>query len=157
VAGASCNATATFIGDQCFISASDSTADDFTTLQAGGTTERFGMQIVCVADAATTTAGTPSNLGTGGNGTGTGGTFNTVYANGKTTLAGIQDSTDDCENSEASNLYGWRTTGVAQALISSTTVVDDELVKLRFAAFANATTPTGTYTVASTFIATPTF
>lgn len=155
VAGATCNASSSFIGDQCFTSASDSSA---TTFAAG--TEDFGMNIACVTNTNTTTAGTTANLGSGGNGSGTGGTFNTVYADGKTTLTGgtgIQDNgTDNCENS-AGTAFGWRTTGVAQALISSTTVVDDELVKLRFAATADPTTPTGTYTVASTFIATPTF
>jgi hypothetical protein len=154
VAGASCNASAAFIGDQCFVSANDTTG---TTIAAG--TETFGMQIVCVTDAATTTAGTTSNLGTAGNGSGTAGTFNTAYANGDTTLANLQDTvaTDNCENTEAGNLYAWRATGTTQPLISSTTVVDDELVKLRFGASADPTTPTGTYTVASTFIATPTF
>ncbi len=155
VAGSTCNASAAFVGDSCFVS-TDNTAGE--TLAIG--TERFGMQIVCVTDSATTTAGTTSNLGTAGsNGTGTSGGFFSSYANGDTTLAQLQDTvaTDNCENTEAGNLMAWRDTGVAQAIISSTTVVDDELVKLRFGAAAAATTPTGTYTVASTFIATPTF
>jgi hypothetical protein len=36
-------------------------------------------------------------------------------------------------------------------------VVDDEIIKLRFGATASATTPTGTYVVVTTYIATPTF
>lgn len=158
VAGATCDVSGTSVVDQCFISADETAGETFTI-----GTERFGLNIVCVTNSNTTTAGTTANLGSGGNGAGTGNTFNTVYANNDTTLTGgtgIQDAaaTDDCENNAAeTNKYGWNDTSTAQALISSNTVVDDELVKLRFAATANATTPTGTYTVASTFIATPTF
>lgn len=154
VAGSTCNASASFLGDPCFSSANDATG---TTLAIG--TEMFGMQVVCVTNSNTTTAGTTANLGTGGNGSGSGGTFNTAYANGDTTQALIQDTvaTDDCENTEVGNLVAWRVTGTAQPLISSTNVVDDEVVKLRFGAAAAAATPTGAYTVASTFIATPTF
>lgn len=154
VAGATCDVSGSSVVDQCFISADEAAGETFT---AG--TERFGLNIVCKTDSGTTTAGTTANLGAGGNGAGTGNTFNTVYANGDTTLANIQDTGgDDCENQVGEgNMYGWNDTSTAQALISSNTVVDDELVKLRFAATANATTPTGTYTVASTFIATPTF
>lgn len=154
VSGATCNVSGTSVVDQCFISADDAAGETFT---AG--TERFGLNIVCKTDSATTTAGTTANLGSGGNGAGTGNTFNTVYANNDTTLAQIQDTgADNCENNAGeTNKYGWNDTSTAQALISANTVVDDELVKLRFAATANATTPTGTYTAASTFIATPTF
>lgn len=153
VSGATCNASGTDTTDQCFISADDSAGETFT---AG--TERFGMQMACVTNSNTTTAGTTANLGTGGNGSGSSGTFNTVYANSDTALAGdFEDNgTDTCE-AESGDLYGWRDSGTAQALISSTSVVDDEVVKLRFGATANATTPTGTYTAASTFIATATF
>ena len=154
VGGATCDVSGTSVVDQCFISANNTSGE---TLAAG--TERFGMQIVCITNSNTTTAGSTANLGTGGNGTGSsGGTFNTVYANGDTTQAQLQDTgSDDCENSEAGNLVAWRDSATAQALIHSSTVVDDELVKMRFAATANATTPTGTYTVATTYIATPVF
>lgn len=156
VPGASCNITQPNFTDQCFRSAADN-ANAGTAIAAGG--ENFGAQIVCVTNSNTTTAGTTANLGAGGNGTGSGNTFRTAYANGDITLAQLQDTpaTDDCENTEAGNTFAWNDTGTAQAIIGSSTVVDDELIKLRFGASANATTPTGTYSVASTFIATATF
>ncbi len=151
VAGATCNVSGTSLTDQCFISADDSTGETFT---AG--TERFGLQIPCVNQ----TQGTTSNLGENGSGvstsgSGSGGSFNTVYSNTDDTINA--DSGDDCENGDAGVKFGWRDSGTAQPLISSTTVVDDEIVKMNFGATANATTPTGTYTVASTYIATPVF
>jgi hypothetical protein len=164
VAGSSCNATQPDFTDQCFRSASDNT-NAGTTIATG--VENFGLQIVCVSNSGSQSGNTPeasgdlastSNLGAGGTGTGVTNTFRTAYGNGDTTLANIQDTgVDTCENTEVGNLYAWQDSSTAQAIISSNTVVDDELVKLRFGASANATTPTGTYTVASTFIATPTF
>jgi hypothetical protein len=164
VTGASCNGTQPDFTDQCFRSASDN-ANAGTTISAG--VENFGMQIVCISNSGSQSGNTPeaagdlsttSNLGSAGNGTGSGATFRTAYANGDTTLANIQDAAgDNCENTEVGNLYAWNDTSTAQAIVGSTTVVDDELIKLRFGASANATTPTGTYTVASTFIATATF
>jgi hypothetical protein len=152
VAGVTCNVSGTDITDQCFISADDTAGETFT---AG--TERFGMQIACIANSTTqAAAGTTSNLGSGGTGTGaSGGTFNTVYSNTDDNVA--DDGSDDCENSDAGVKFGWRDSGTAQALVHSSTVVDDELVKMRFGATASATTPTGTYTVATTYIATPVF
>lgn len=147
VAGATCSATSTSVVDQCFVSAA-TTGEGFV---AG--TEKFGLQIACVANSATNTMGTTANLGTSA-GAGTGGTFNTAYSN---TDNDMTDTSDDCENGDAGVKFAWDTSGTAVPLISSTTVVDDEMVKMRYGATANATTPTGTYTVASTYIATPTF
>lgn len=149
VPGATCDVSGTSLVDQCFVSADDSAGEVFS---AG--TERFGMHIACV----NYTQGTTSNLGENSGGTptsgsGSGGSYNTVYSN-------VDDSiTDagDCENSDAGNKYGWRDSSTAQALISSVNVVDDEIVKIRYGATASATTPTGTYTVSSIYIATPTF
>lgn len=150
VPGATCNASSANITDQCFVSAG-TTGDTF----AAGT-ERFGLQIACVVNAANNTTGTTSNLGSGGTGTGSTGTFNTAYSNTDNTIADV-GGVDDCENDDAGVKFAWDDTGTAVPLISSTTVVDDELVKFRYGATASATTPTGTYTVASTYIATPTF
>lgn len=161
VPGATCDASGTSVVDQCFVSADDTTGE---TLVAG--TERFGMQIACVANSTTAAGiGTTSNLGKNGsgvyvNGDGTGGSYNSIYNAGRTT--GIDDDpvADDCENETTITLddkFAWRDSATSQAIISSASVIDDELLKLRFGATANATTPTGTYTVASTFIATPTF
>lgn len=56
--------------------------------------------------------------------------------------------------------FAWDQSGTnnpATTLASSTTVLDYELLVLRFAARSAATTPTGTYNVTSTYIATATF
>ncbi len=156
VPGASCDASGTNLTDQCFVSADDTAGETFT---AG--TERFGLQIACVANSTTLAGlGTTSNLGSGGTGSGaSGGTYNTVYSNTDDSVA--DDANDNCEDyattGDAGVKFGWRDSGTAQALIHSSTVVDDEVVKMRFGSTASATTPTGTYTVATTFIATPTF
>ena len=159
VSGATCDVSGTSLVDQCFISANPA-SEAFT---AG--TERFGMQLACVVNNATAgaTLGTTSNLGkTAGTYTfndGTGGTINTAYDAGRT--VSFDDVSDDCENDPSgttlSDEFAWNDSGTAEALISSDTVVDDEMVKLRFGATASATTPTGNYTVASTYIATPVF
>ena len=143
VSGATCNASGTDVTDQCFVDAA-STGEAFT---AG--TERFGVYIPC----RDTTQGTTTGLGAGGTGSGSSGTYNTAYSGTDDTIT----SAADCEN-EASNVkFAWNDSATAAALISSTGVVDDEIVKLRHGATASATTPTGTYTVVSTFIATPQF
>lgn len=160
VPGATCNVSGTSLVDQCFISADEAAGE---TLVAG--TERFGVQIACVVNSTTTAngIGTTSNLGKDGTGSyvqgsGTNGSFNSVYDAGRANID--DDATDDCENNPGAilnNDFAWNDTSTAQALISSVTVIDDEMVKFRFGATAQATTPTGTYTVASTYIATPTF
>lgn len=160
VPGATCDVSGTSIADQCFISADDAAGEVFT---AG--TERFGMQIACVVNSTTVTGmGTTSNLGKDATGTyvsgsGADGSYNAVYNAGRTT--GIDDdATDNCENNPGAILndkYGWRDNGTSQALISSRNVVDDEMVKFRIGATANPTTPSGTYTVAAIYIATPSY
>lgn len=164
VSGASCNASGTSLTDQCFISADDTTGDAFT---AG--TERFGIQIACIVNSTVLAGiGTTSNLGKNSGGTytsgdGTGGSFNAVYdADNSGPRASLDDNgTHNCENDPSGTFldekFGWRDSSTAQALLSSTTVIDDELVKMRIAATAAATTPTGTYTAAGTFIAVATF
>ena len=151
VTGASCNASNANLTDQCFQNA----ATTGTTFTAG--TEDFGLQIACIANSTTqASAGTTSNLGSGGSGTGSsGGTFNTNYSNTDNSVA--DDGSDDCENSDAGVKFAWDDTGTAVSLVNSSTVVDDELIKMRFGATASATTPTGAYTVAVTYVATPVF
>ncbi len=56
--------------------------------------------------------------------------------------------------------FAWVDDGTTTTIASttgSTKVLDDEALILRFAATAAATTPTGSYSVVSTYIATPTF
>ncbi len=162
VPGAACNSTASTIGDQCFVSASTSGE----TITAG--TEKFGMQLSCVVNSTTNTVGTTSNLGkTAGTytfGSGAGGSVNSAYDSGRTAGATFDDtSTDDCENltgattPAVSQKYAWNTNTTVENVISADTVVDNEIVKFRYGATASATTPTGSYTVASTFVATATF
>jgi hypothetical protein len=132
VPGATCDVSGTSTTDPCFVDASGS-GETFT---AG--TERFGMYIPCID----TTQGTTTNLGS---------------------VPGAYDGSDnsttsgaDCEN-EAATDFAWSDSTTAATIVTSSNVVDDEIIKVRFAATASATTPTGSYTVVSTYIATPQF
>jgi hypothetical protein len=53
--------------------------------------------------------------------------------------------------------FAWLDTGAFATLASSSTVIDDEMLELAFAATASPTTPTGLYTVTANFVATATF
>jgi hypothetical protein len=133
-----CNASASFIGDGCFTSALNGGAGSVIT--AG--TELFGMYIPCID----TTQGTTSNLGS----------VNANYDGNDDTVT----SAADCENETFTSgvaVLGWNTASSTEILTSSSTGVDDEIVKLRFGATASSQTPTGTYTAVTTYIATPTF
>lgn len=132
--------------DPCFQSA----ATTGSAITAGS--ELFGMNIACVADSATIAPGTTANLGSGAAGTGTGTSWNQNYDGSD----GDISDTANCET-DASTNYAWQEDGSTVNLIASDTVVDDEVVKLQFAATAEATTPTGSYQVATVYIATPTF
>ena len=116
--------------DQCFKSASNA------AISAG--TETFGLKLACFYQG--TTFSTTSALAA-----------DATYADAATTSAA------DCENTTDNTNYNWDETGVADTLASSTGVVDDELIKFEFGATTSSTTPTGNYTVVSTYIATPTF
>ena len=133
VAGSTCSATNTTLTDTCFYDA----ATTGTIFTAGS--ERFGMYVACIDN----TVGTTTNLTVPNTSyTGTDGT--TAFA------AGCQ--------TEAGNLkFAWDNSGSAVTLASSSAVVDSEIVKIRFGATASATTPTGSYTVTTNYVATPTF
>jgi hypothetical protein len=134
VAGATCNGTDTSSTDQCFIAADDTNGEVFS---AG--TERFGMQVACIF----TGGGTTANL-----------------ASVPDKLNNVDDdvtSSANCEDTDAGNEFSWNNSGTATTVTSSSTVVDDELIQLRFGATAAATTPTGIYTAVTTYIATATF
>ncbi len=102
VPGATCNASAASLTDQCFVSA----ATTGSTFVAGS--ENFGVQIACVADQSAT--GTTSNLGKNGagaytSGSGSGGSFNTAYSN---TDNSITDTAGrDCENADLGVKFAW--------------------------------------------------
>lgn len=135
-----CDASSASTTDQCFQSAANGGSG--TTLTAG--TEWFGVYVPCVD----TTQGATA-------------TAMTVDAD----FDGFDDTTAsvaDCENADKSDNgglpnIGWNTAGTATDVASRSGVIDDAIVKLSFVASAAATTPTGTYTVVSTYIATPTF
>ncbi|HEX9679387.1 MAG TPA: hypothetical protein VGA08_02090, partial [Candidatus Saccharimonadales bacterium] len=73
------------------------------------------------------------------------------------TTANLVRDAEYAGDGTAGDLWAWDETGTADRIATSTTVVDDEMLILRFAATSAITTPTGTYTVVSTYIATPTF
>lgn len=151
VPGAVCNADETTLTDQCFQSAA-ATGTAFTV-----GSERFGLNIPCIVgfdgvDGSTNVNGLAST------------TRNLVASADYDGFDGSTTSEADCENTDPTpagpnngNTYAWNTTSSAVPLASSSTVVDNEIIKLNFAASAAATTPTGAYTVRSTYIATPTF
>lgn len=123
--------------DQCFRSAA-STGEDFTAL-SGATQERFGMQVSCFEQndgTRSTTAALSADAD---------------FADGDTS-DGV-----DCEDDDDATNFAWNESSTATDLASSSTVVDDELIKFNYGAIASSTTPTGIYTVVSTFIATATF
>ena len=135
VAGAACGDITPSTGsstDQCINSAA--TQGTFT---AG--TEEFGM----------TVAGTNCGSTTA---------YTCVYTAGSNKL----DPTGQYIGA-GSNAYGttngfaWDASGTAATIATSPTVVDDEALILRFAATPAITTPTGAYTVTSTYIATVTY
>jgi hypothetical protein len=133
VTGASCSGTEATYTDQCFVSSPTSGAPSMTV-----GVEAFGINIACI----NTTQGTTSNLGN----------VTTAY-NGDGTLT---DSGNTCQ-SEANTKFAWDNSGGPVTLTYSTAVVDDEIVKIRYGATASATTPTGSYTVTTNFVGTPTF
>lgn len=55
------------------------------------------------------------------------------------------------------NGFAWDETGTAEQIASSTTVVDDEALILKFAATPSITTPFGAYSAQADFIAVPTY
>lgn len=138
VDNATCQASQPDFTDQCFRSA----ANNGTTLAVAS--EYFGLYIPCV-DTTQGAVATPMTVDADYNG------FDDTTA-----------SVADCENADKTdntglNVVSWDDSGVATNLATSAGVLDDPIVKLSFAAAAAATTPTGTYTVLTTYIATPTF
>jgi hypothetical protein len=144
VVGATCDGTASNT-DRCFNSGASQ-----TTLTAG--TEEFGMTVAAINCGSTTsytcTFTTPAynlvrDAAYDGNGANT--YVTDTGAVGGTTNGG----------------YAWSASGTATTIASSagssTKVVDDETLMLKFAATSNITTPTGSYSVVSTYVATGTF
>lgn len=138
-----CSNLATSLTDQCFQSAG-ATAVDFNALIGGANQERFGMQVPCVV-ANDTPRSTTANITIPGD-----------YDNADNTIT----TSANCENpttGDTGEEFAFVDTGAATTFASSATVVDDEMVKIRFGATASPTTPEGSYLVVMTYIATPTF
>lgn len=135
VAGATCSGVSTT--DQCL----NSTGTTQNTIVAG--TEEFGMTIAAVNCVSTTS-------------------YTCAFASGTYNL--VRDAEYD---GDGANTYGtsqgfaWDDTGtvdfIASSAGSTVKVIDDEALILKFAATPSITTPTGAYTVTSTYIATATY
>lgn len=135
VAGATCSGTSTT--DQCF----NSQGTTQGTFSAG--TENFGMTI-------------------GGVNCGSVTAYTCTFAADTYNLrmnAEYEGNTNTAYGTSAG--FAWDDSGstdtIASSAGSTVKVLDDEALVLRFAATAAATTPTGSYSVVSTYIATPTF
>ncbi len=136
VAGATCSGTS--LTDQCFNSAPATQTAGATGAVVAGT-EKFGMTISSID----TTNGTTTNL------------QRDAEYDGDAATGGT------CNTGTGANCWTWNETTtpatVASSAGSSVKVVDDEMIVIRYAAANSVTTPTGQYTVTSTFIATPTY
>jgi hypothetical protein len=133
-----CSATVSATNDQCFVAALNAGSGSVITLG----NELFGVYIPCVD----TTQGTTTNLNSA----------DADYDGNDDTIT----SAANCETetfTSGTAVVGWNSGSSADALISSSSVVNDEIVKLRFAATASPTTPSGNYTAVTTYIATATF
>lgn len=67
------------------------------------------------------------------------------------------DGAAGCTGAVAGSNYAWLDDGTFASIASSGGPVDDEKVRIEFAATASPTTPTGLYTVTANFVATATF
>jgi hypothetical protein len=132
VIGSACNA-GNVSTDRCF--------DAAGATQVAMTGERFGMTSSSVLRP---TGSTTTNL-----------TRDTDYDGDGTVVGSCTAGTID-----SPNCWSWVESGAntpAETLATSSTVLDYEMLVLRFAARAAATTPTGSYAVTSTYIATSVF
>jgi hypothetical protein len=136
VPGATCDATASNLLDQCFVSAS-AAGDTFTVGN-----ERFGMAIGCIDQS----IGTTTNLG-----------FSGTAFNGNANANCATADNNPTDRFVGISKFAWNTTTTPATIAASSSVVDDEVLLLTFAATASSTTPTGAYTATSMYIATPTF
>lgn len=141
VVPADCSPTVGSVTDQCFESASNTGE----VISAG--TEKFGMHIACIDG----TQGTTTNNLTAN--------INTAYDNDPGDSPTALDYVANCQETatQPAAEFGFDESGVPVQLVASDTVVDDEMLKIRFGATASATTPQGSYLVVLTYIATPTF
>ena len=76
----------------------------------------------------------------------------TEFASGIDTQ--YDDDANDCDNTLG---FAFDESGSTDDLLNSSSVVEDEMAELEFAATSAITTPTGVYTTTLTFIGTSTF
>jgi hypothetical protein len=135
ISGASCNALDTTLTDQC-IRAQGSTQGTFTAGQ-----ERFGMTI------GGTNCANPTASSA----------YSCVYASGTEHLVPSSNYVGATGAYGTTNGFAWVQSGTATQIASSSTVVADEALILRFAATPSITTPFGAYAAQTDFIAVPTY
>jgi hypothetical protein len=141
ITGSNCNA-GTVATDPC-INAAGTTQ---TTLTSG--TENFGMTIAATNCESTTSYSC----------TFAGGTYNLVRAADYDGTGSNTYPTDTDVVAGTTNAgYAWDETGTIANIANSSTYVDDEALILKFAGTSSITTPFGSYSVATDFIAVPTY
>ncbi len=147
ISGQTCNAVTNTFTDPC-INAAGGTQ---TAFSAG--TEEFGMTVAGVNYGSTTsyscTYGDTTNVVpvSAGNSC-------SLKPSANYLGSGASGSTEDFGTA---NGFAWVESGAATQIASATTAVDDEALILKFAATPSITTPFGTYTAQSDYIAVPTF
>lgn len=142
IPGSDCaNEPTTSLTDRCFNSIGTTAA----AITAG--TENFGMTVQAVHNPTTATGqqkgALTSNL-----------TRDAAYDGD-----GVQDA-EGCATGDSeldADCWTWDESGNPDVIATSSDVVDDEMLTMVYAATASLTTPTGIYSVTSTYIATPTF
>lgn len=144
ISGATCNAGSVST-DQC-IDAQGATQAVFNA--STDTSEKFGITIAGVNCGSTTSYTCTFSSGT----------YNLVRdaaydGNGANTFVSDAGSVSGATNGG----YAWVEDGTVTEIASSSTVVDDEALILKFAAHPMITTPFGSYTAQSDFIAVPTY
>ena len=141
-----CSSTASSTTDQCFVSDSAGSTISFGS-------EEFGMAVACINEQGSTANFKPVNSGVIGA---------AYIGDNDFDEESVASVTSNCDNETFSGYtWGFDTSGNPATLAHTTNstgkVVDDEMLKIRFGATSSATTPTGTYTVIITYIATATF
>jgi hypothetical protein len=152
ISGQTCNAVTNTFTDPC-INAAGGTQAAFT---AG--IEEFGMTIAGVNNGSTTSytcaygytvptpTGSPTTIPAG----------NSCALHPSTNYLGAGTS-GSSEDYNTTNGFAWVEGGTSTQIASSTSAVDDEALVLKFAATPSITTPFGSYTAQSDYIAVPTY
>lgn len=147
ISGATCNAVTNTFTDPCINAAGGSQV----AFSAG--TEEFGVTVAGVNYGSTTsytctygdtTAAIPVAAGNSCS----------LHPSANYLGKGTAGSTEDYGTN---NGFAWVESGTSTQIASSTTAIDDEALVLKFAATPSITTPFGSYTAQSDYIAVPTF